>query len=66
MRGHPFRLPAGHIPPQRRFSLVSPKMPHVKLDWMLRKMSHFEEKAEELYILGLVHRRMNLSVVSPA
>ena len=36
-----------------------------KLAWMLQKMCetrHFEEKAEELYIQGLVHGTMHLSI----
>ena len=36
-----------------------------KLAWMLKKMCqtrHFEEKAEELYIRGLVHGTMHLSI----
>jgi TPP-dependent pyruvate/acetoin dehydrogenase alpha subunit len=36
-----------------------------KLAWMLQKMCetrHFEEKAEELYIRGLVHGTMHLSI----
>ena len=38
---------------------------HEKLAWMLQKMCetrHFEEKAEELYIRGLVHGTMHLSI----
>jgi TPP-dependent pyruvate/acetoin dehydrogenase alpha subunit len=38
---------------------------HEKLAWMLQKMCetrHFEEKAEELYTLGLVHGTMHLSI----
>jgi len=34
------------------------QLPREKLAWMLQKMCetrHFEEKAEELYIRGLVH-----------
>ena len=38
---------------------------HEKLAWMLQKMCetrYFEEKAEELYIRGLVHGTMHLSI----
>jgi len=28
---------------------------HEKLVWMLRRVSHFEEKAEESYTFGLLH-----------
>ncbi len=41
------------------------ELPGEKLTWMLQKMCeirHFEEKAEELYIRGLVHGTMHLSI----
>jgi TPP-dependent pyruvate/acetoin dehydrogenase alpha subunit len=41
------------------------ELPREKLVWMLRKMCeirHFEEKAEELYVRGLVHGTMHLSI----
>jgi pyruvate dehydrogenase E1 component alpha subunit len=40
-------------------------LPYEKLAWMLQKMCetrYFEEKAEELYIRGLVHGTMHLSI----
>jgi pyruvate dehydrogenase E1 component alpha subunit len=40
-------------------------LPKEKLTWMLRKMReirYFEEKAEDLYIRGLVHGTMHLSI----
>jgi len=39
------------------------ELPREKLAWMLQKMCeirYFEEKAEELYIRGLVHGTMHL------
>jgi pyruvate dehydrogenase E1 component alpha subunit len=41
------------------------ELPRDKLAWMLQKMCetrYFEEKAEELYIRGLVHGTMHLSI----
>lgn len=41
------------------------ELPHERLAWMLQKMCeirHFEEKAEELYVRGLVHGTMHLSI----
>ncbi len=41
------------------------ELPREKLAWMLQKMCeirYFEEKAEELYIRGLVHGTMHLSI----
>ena len=41
------------------------ELPREKLAWMLQKMReirYFEEKAEELYIRGLVHGTMHLSI----
>ena len=41
------------------------QLPRKKLAWMLQKMCetrHFEEKAEELYMRGLVHGTMHLSI----
>jgi len=41
------------------------ELPVEKLTWMLQKMCetrYFEEKAEELYTLGLVHGTMHLSI----
>ena len=41
------------------------ELPHDKLAWMLARMCetrYFEEKAEELYIRGLVHGTMHLSI----
>ena len=41
------------------------ELPVEKLDWMLARMCeirHFEEKAEDLYIRGLVHGTMHLSI----
>ncbi len=41
------------------------ELPREKLTWMLQKMCetrYFEEKAEELYIRGLVHGTMHLSI----
>ena len=40
-------------------------LPREKLAWMLQKMCeirYFEEKAEDLYIRGLVHGTMHLSI----
>jgi TPP-dependent pyruvate/acetoin dehydrogenase alpha subunit len=47
-----------------RRSLLT-ELPREKLVWMLQKMCetrYFEEKAEELYIRGLVHGTMHLSI----
>jgi len=41
------------------------ELPHQKLAWMLQKMCeirYFEEKAEDLYVRGLVHGTMHLSI----
>lgn len=41
------------------------ELPRARLAWMLQKMCetrYFEEKAEELYTLGLVHGTMHLSI----
>ena len=41
------------------------ELPREKLAWMLQKMCeirYFEEKAEELYVRGLVHGTMHLSI----
>jgi TPP-dependent pyruvate/acetoin dehydrogenase alpha subunit len=41
------------------------ELPHEKLAWMLQRMCeirYFEEKAEDLYIRGLVHGTMHLSI----
>ena len=41
------------------------QLPREKLAWMLQKMCetrYFEEKAEELYVRGLVHGTMHLSI----
>jgi TPP-dependent pyruvate/acetoin dehydrogenase alpha subunit len=41
------------------------ELPREKLSWMLQKMCeirYFEEKAEELYVRGLVHGTMHLSI----
>jgi acetoin:2,6-dichlorophenolindophenol oxidoreductase subunit alpha len=41
------------------------ELPHEKLVWMLQRMCeirYFEEKAEDLYVRGLVHGTMHLSV----
>ena len=41
------------------------ELPHEKLTWMLQRMCeirYFEEKAEDLYIRGLVHGTMHLSI----
>jgi pyruvate dehydrogenase E1 component alpha subunit len=41
------------------------ELPHEKLAWMLQRMCeirHFEEKAEDLYVRGLVHGTMHLSI----
>ena len=46
-------------------SLLLEEFPRDKLAWMLQKMyeiRYFEEKAEELYIRGLVHGTMHLSI----
>ena len=40
-------------------------LPREKLIWMLQKMCeirYFEEKAEDLYVRGLVHGTMHLSI----
>jgi TPP-dependent pyruvate/acetoin dehydrogenase alpha subunit len=40
-------------------------LPAEKLAWMLQKMCeirYFEEKAEDLYVRGLVHGTMHLSI----
>ncbi len=41
------------------------ELPHAKLTWMLQRMCeirYFEEKAEDLYMRGLVHGTMHLSI----
>jgi len=41
------------------------ELPLVKLSWMLQKMCeirYFEEKAEDLYVRGMVHGTMHLSI----
>ncbi len=41
------------------------ELPHEKLAWMLQRMCeirYFEEKAEDLYVRGLVHGTMHLSI----
>ncbi len=41
------------------------ELPREKLAWMLQRMCeirYFEEKAEDLYVRGLVHGTMHLSI----
>ena len=41
------------------------ELPREKLTWMLQRMCeirYFEEKAEDLYVRGLVHGTMHLSI----
>jgi pyruvate dehydrogenase E1 component alpha subunit len=46
-------------------NLLLDELPREKLAWMLQKMCeirYFEEKAEDLYVRGLVHGTMHLSI----
>jgi pyruvate dehydrogenase E1 component alpha subunit len=57
----------GHVvsPPEEDDLGLLTELGHEKLAWMLQKMCetrYFEEKAEELYIRGLVHGTMHLSI----
>jgi len=52
-------------PPQQAVPEIPSKLTDEDLKWMLQKMCeirHFEEKAEDLYIRGLVHGTMHLSI----
>jgi len=50
---------------QQEFTEIPPELTNEDLKWMLKKMfeiRYFEEKAEDLYIRGLVHGTMHLSI----
>jgi TPP-dependent pyruvate/acetoin dehydrogenase alpha subunit len=50
---------------EKAFSAIPPELSDEDLKWMLQKMCeirYFEEKAEDLYIHGLVHGTMHLSI----
>jgi len=52
-------------PTQQEFTKIPPELTDEDLKWMLQKMfeiRYFEEKAEDLYIRGLVHGTMHLSI----
>lgn len=52
------------LPAETRQRLLS-ELPREKLVWMLQRMCeirYFEEKAEDLYVRGLVHGTMHLSI----
>jgi len=53
------------ITPQQPIPEIPPELADEDLKWMLQKMCeirYFEEKAEDLYIRGLVHGTMHLSI----
>lgn len=57
--------PKTENPSQQEFIGIPPELTHKDLKWMLQKMyeiRYFEEKAEDLYIRGLVHGTMHLSI----
>ena len=52
-------------PPQQAVHEIPSELTDEDLKWMLQKMCeirYFEEKAEDLYIRGLVHGTMHLSI----
>ena len=51
--------------PKEEIAVIPPELSDDDLKWMLQKMCeirYFEEKAEDLYIHGLVHGTMHLSI----
>ena len=57
--------PKTEKPSQQTFTEIPPELTDEDLMWMLQKMCeirYFEEKAEDLYIRGLVHGTMHLSI----